>query len=306
MRPRDEVPAGLKIAAVGLLLCASPLLAETADRLPRLISVDGAITEILYALGAEGQLVGVDTTSLYPAATEEVAKVGYKRALSAEGILSLQPDLLLATDDAGPPEVLEQLLLAGVNTHQIPDTPTVAGLHDKILAVAEALDRPQAGTALSEQLEQELTQLDAAIEASTRSRPRVLFLLHIGSGNDLAAGRETAADTVIRLAGGQNVLHDAFSGYKPLSAEAALAAAPDVILVTQRNLEQLGDIDGVLERGALKATPAGQARRVLAIDGPLLLAFGPRLALAAAQLACDLGVIDTGARERPDLTAGQP
>ena len=311
MNQREQKTSPLRSALIGLLLCAAPVLAHAADRVEppgkpaRLISVDGAVTEILYALGAEEQLVGVDTTSLYPAATEDVAKVGYKRALSAEGILSLQPDLLLATDDAGPPEVLEQIARAGVNTHRIPDTATVAGLHETIAAVAEVLERAEAGAALSAQLDQELAQLEAATEAN-RSRPRVLFLLHIGSGNDLAAGRDTAADTVIRLAGGENVLHDAFSGYKPLSAEAALAAAPDAILVTQRNLEQLGSLDAVLERGALKATPAGQARRVLAMDGPLLLAFGPRLAVAAAQLACDLGLIDRENYERSELTAGQP
>lgn len=305
---RSRMPLMLKRAAIGLLCCACPLLADTgdpSDQPARLISVDGAITEILYALGGDAQLVGVDTTSLYPAATEDIAKVGYKRALSAEGILSLQPDLLLATDDAGPPEVLEQIARAGVNIHQIPDTPTIAGLHEKIAAVAEVLDRREAGAALSEQLDEDLAQLQAATEAST-SRPRVLFLLHIGSGNDMAAGRDTAADTVIRLAGGENVLHEAFSGYKPLSAEAALAAAPDAILVTQRNLEQLGGLEAVLERGALKATPAGQARRVLAMDGPLLLAFGPRLAVAAAQLACDLGIIDRETYEHSELTAGQP
>lgn len=311
MQTRKRLLTTVTGAAIGLLWCASALLAETAEtgetsaQTARLISVDGAITEILYALGGEGQLVGVDTTSLYPAATEDIAKVGYKRALSAEGILSLNPDRLLMTDDAGPPEVLEQIARAGVDTHQIPDTPSVAGLHETIAAVAEVLDRTEAGAVLSARLDDELAQLEAATRASGK-RPRVLFLLHIGSGNDMAAGRDTAADTVIRLAGGENVLHDAFSGYKPLSAEAALAAAPEVILVTQRNLEQLGGLDAVLERGALQATPAGQARRVLAMDGPLLLAFGPRLAVAAAQLASELGIIDEETDERSGLTAGQP
>lgn len=305
MRQRNRISASVKGVLIGLLVGASTVFAESVDPPERLISVDGAITEILFALGGEAQLVGVDTTSLYPDATEAIAKVGYKRALSAEGILSLRPDRLLITDDAGPPEVLEQIARAGVSTHRIPNTPSVAGLHETIAAVAELLGRTEAGAALSGQLDDELAQLEAATELSSK-RPRVLFLLHIGSGNDLAAGRDTAADTVIRLAGGENVLRDAFSGYKPLSAEAALAAAPDVILVIQRNLEQLGGIDAVLERGALQATPAGQAKRVLAMDGPLLLAFGPRLAVAAAHLAGELGIIDEEADERSGLTAGQP
>lgn len=305
MRQRNRLPATVKGVLIGLLVGASTVFAEPVDTPERLISVDGAITEILYALGGEAQLVGVDTTSLYPDATETIAKVGYKRALSAEGILSLRPHRLLMTDDAGPPEVIEQIARAGVSIHRIPNTPSVAGLHETIAAVAEVLDRTEAGAVLSAQLDDELAQLEVATERNGK-RPRVLFLLHIGSGNDLAAGRDTAADTVIRLAGGENVLHDAFSGYKPLSAEAALAAAPEVILVTQRNLEQLGGVDPVLERGALQATPAGQAQRVLAMDGPLLLAFGPRLAVAAAQLACELGIIDEETYEHSGLTAGQP
>jgi len=273
--------------ALALSLLAAPVSGDAPDRL---VSVDGAITEIVYALKAEDALVGVDTTSLYPPAARELASVGYKRALSAEGLLSLSPDLVLATDDAGPPEVLEQIARAGVAIRQIHDQPTVPGLKEKIRSVAGTLDRDAAGAALSADIDAQLEDLAAQLKADA-PRPRVLFLLHVGSGNDLAAGRDTAIDTVIRLAGGDNVLHDAFTGYKPLSAESALAAAPDVILLTERNLADLGGIDAVLARAGLAATPAGRARRVIAMDGPLLLGFGPRLGAAVAALAEHLGTL---------------
>ncbi|MBK1630441.1 hypothetical protein CKO31_06715 [Thiohalocapsa halophila] len=280
-------------SAAGLALLAATLTAEDTPAAPpqRIISVDGALTEIVYALGAADRLVGVDTTSLYPAAAEALPKVGYKRALSAEGLLSLSPEVVLATDDAGPPEVLEQVTRAGVPIRSIPDTPTVAGLHRKIDAVAELRDAEAAAERLRARIDRRLGAVEAATAEAAR-RPRVLFLLHVGGGNDLAAGRSTAADTVIRLAGGENVLHDAFEGYKPLSAEAALAAAPEVILVTERNLEGLGGKDGLLTRAALAATPAGDAGRVVSMDGPLLLAFGPRLGEAAATLARHLGTLE--------------
>lgn len=287
-------PARLAAApAAGFALLAATLTAADTPAAPpqRIISVDGALTEIVYALGAADRLVGVDTTSLYPAAAEALPKVGYKRALSAEGLLSLSPEVVLATDDAGPPEVLEQVTRAGVPIRSIPDTPTVAGLHRKIGAVAELLDAEAAAERLRARIDRRLGAVEAATAEAAR-RPRVLFLLHVGGGNDLAAGRSTAADTVIRLAGGENVLYDAFEGYKPLSAEAALAAAPEVILVTERNLEGLGGKDGLLTRAALAATPAGDAGRVVSMDGPLLLAFGPRLGEAAATLARHLGTLD--------------
>ncbi len=283
------------LLALALIAASATARAEAPQRI---VAVDGALTEIVFALGAADRLVGVDTTSLYPSAAADLPKVGYKRALSAEGLLSLSPDLLLATVDAGPPEVLEQIQLAGVSTRIIPDAPTVAGLHAKIDAVAEVLDAKPGAAALRARIERELAQVrDATADApsvTAADRPRVLFLLHTGSGNDLAAGRDTAADTVIRLAGGENVLHDAFSGYKPLSAEATLAAAPDVILITERNLEGIGGKAGLLQRAGLAATPAGQSGRVMAMDGPLLLAFGPRLGEATATLARLLGTLTDG------------
>ena len=89
--------------------------AAFADTPKRVVSVGGALTETVYALGAGELLVGSDTTSYYPEAAANSPKVGYQRALSAEGILSLSPDLVIMTDEAGPPPVLAQLNSAGVN-----------------------------------------------------------------------------------------------------------------------------------------------------------------------------------------------
>lgn len=285
LSPYQTAVRWLFIAILSTL--ASPL--HAADE-KRLISVDAAITEIIYALGEQEHLVGIDTTSRYPAATKALPKVGYKRALSAEGIVGLAPTAVLATAAAGPPEVLKQIERAGVSVLRLPDEPTVAGLHAKIQAVAERLGREAAGAALSAQIDADLARV-ATPSAAEATRPRVLFLLHFGSGSGRGAGHGTAADTVIRLAGGVNVLQDAFSGYKPLSAEAALAAAPDAILMTQRNFRELGSIDAVLARAGLGATPAGQARRVIAMDGALLLGFGPRLGTAVLELARHLGTV---------------
>ncbi len=276
---------------LAVLLAVGPATLAFGDETPqRIVSVDGALTEIVYALDGADRLAGVDTSSLYPPDTEDLPKVGYKRALSAEGLLSLTPDLVLVTDDAGPPEVLEQIRLAGVQTRMIPDAPTVEGLHAKIDAVADLLGATEAAAEVNEGIDQALAEVAAAM-GDHADRPRVLFLLHKGSGNDMAAGRNTAADTVIRLAGGENVLHDAIDGYKPLSTEAALAAAPEVILLTERNFDSLGGLDALLADPALANTPAGRDQRVVVMDGPLLLAFGPRLGDAVAELARGLGTL---------------
>ncbi|TCT18101.1 heme/hemin ABC transporter substrate-binding protein [Thiobaca trueperi] len=273
------------LAALVLTLSLATGAALAAERL---VSVDGAITEIVYALDQGARLVGVDTTSTYPPETKSLASVGYKRALSAEGLLSLSPDLVLATDDAGPPEVLDQIRSAGVEVRQVPDAATLDGLREKIGAVAAALDAGDRGETLNARIDLELKQLEQRL-GQIESRPRVLFLMVVGSGIDHSAGRGAPVDTLIWLAGGENVLHETVVDYKPLSPEAALAAAPDVILVSDRALKDLNGIDGVLGRAGLAATPAGQERRVIALDNTLLFNFGPRLAQAAEELARQLG-----------------
>lgn len=267
------------------------LASGTALAAERLVTVDGAVTEIVYALGQASRLVGVDTTSTYPPAAKELASVGYKRALSAEGLLSLAPDLVLATEDAGPPEVLGQIRAAGVEVREVPDAATLDGLREKIRAVAAALDARDMGEILIARIELQLEQLAQAL-GKADTRPRVLFLMVVGSGIDHSAGRGAPVDTLIQLAGGENVLHETVEDYTPLSPEAALAAGPDIILVSDRAIKDLRGIDGVLGRAGLAATPAGQARRVIALDTGLLFHFGPRIAEAAEDLARKLGTLD--------------
>ena len=265
-----------------LLLCASlapPAVAETQ----RVISVGGSITEIIYALGAEDRLVAVDSTSSYPPAADALPDVGYMRQLSAEPIVALQPKLLLLAEDAGPQATIDQLRAAGIRIVTLPDRPTLDGVHDKIRKVAAALDLRTAGEALVSRIE--AAQRDVLRRlAAVAERPRVLFLLSVGNGAPLAAGTATAAAGIIALAGGQNAL-DGFSGYKPLSPEAAAAASPQVVLVTEGTLERLGGREALLSRPELATSPAAEAGRLIAMDALLLLGFGPRTPDAISLLA---------------------
>lgn len=250
----------------------------------RVVSVGGAVTEVVYALGLSDRVVAVDSTSRYPDDVTSKPDVGYMRQLAAEPILALEPSLVLAVEDSGPPAVLDQLHEAGVPVVLIPDDPSPRGVLDKITRIAAALGEQEKGRALRARLETELNTLAAAV-ARLPERPRVLFLLSVGGGGaPLAAGRKTSAAGIVELAGGVNAV-DAFEGYKPLSPEAAVAAAPDVILVTNRSLDLLGGEAGLLSIPEISLTPAGQSRRVVAMDGLLLLGFGPRTGVAIEQLA---------------------
>lgn len=272
----------LKCWLYALLLWCGLICPSLADG-TRVISVGGSITEIVYALGAADRLVAVDSTSSYPPEADELPDVGYMRRLSAEPILALEPERILMVDDAGPPATIGQLRAAGIDIVTLPDEPTLEGVREKVRQVATALDLRDAGDALISQINTAIGEVTARL-AEVSARPRVLFMLSIGNGAPLAAGTETSAASIIGLAGGRNAL-EGFSGYKPLSPEAAAAAAPDVILVTQRTLDQLGGREALLSRPELAASPAAKTDRLIAMDALLLLGFGPRTPESMAQLA---------------------
>jgi iron complex transport system substrate-binding protein len=252
----------------------------------RVVSVGGATTEIVYALGMESRLVGVDTTSIYPEAAQRLPKIGYQRSLSTEGILSLRPDLVLAGGDAGPPAVIEQLRAARVPVQALKNEHSVQGLRRQIAAVAQALDVIDRGRALDERLAADWRQTEAAVRGYS-NRPRVVFVFAHAPNNTVVAGRETAADAMIGLAGAVNAM-DAFRGYRPLTAEGIVAAAPDVLLVTTQGVQAAGGAATLLSKPGVAMTPAGRAQRLVELDALYLLGFGPRLPSAVRDLAAAL------------------
>jgi len=263
---------------------ADQVAAETAAK--RLVVVGGALTEIVYALGEGHRVVGVDTTSVWPPAATQLPQVGYQRTLAAEGVLSLRPDLVLASNNAGPPAVLAQIRQAGVPMAIVDTEDSPEGLLDKIAQVAALVGRPADGERLATRLRAELQALARQV-AQVSDRPRVAFFLSAGRGVNLAAGRDTAAHAVIELAGGRNALAG-YSGYKPVNPEAMIAAAPEVLMTTQRTLDELGGVDGLLALPGAALTPAADAQRIEAMDALFLLGFGPRTPAALRELAARL------------------
>ncbi|NKF22362.1 heme/hemin ABC transporter substrate-binding protein [Solimonas marina] len=261
--------------------------AQAADG-ARVIALGGDVTEVVYALGAGDELVAVDSTSIWPAAARALPDVGYVRQLGAEGIVALRPTLVIATHDVGPPTVVSQLRDAGIDVQVVPETRTPAQIAAKVRSIGALLDRRAAAEALASAIERQAQTLQTKV-AAMKTRPRTVFVMSAASGALMVAGRGTAADAAIALAGGDNVVR-AYSGYKPLTPESLIALKPDVLLLMDTGGGV--DADALLAQPAVAQTPAGRARRVIAVDGQALLGFSMRTVDDAAKLQARLAALD--------------
>jgi iron complex transport system substrate-binding protein len=248
----------------------------------RIVTVGGAVTETVFALGAGAEVVGVDTSSTYPEAATKLPQVGYQRTLSAEGVIALRPTHVLLSPDAGPPAAIEQLRSAGLSVEVMAGAPAPEGARQRIRSVALALGPPASPAALLDALDQGLGRVAARV-ASQSGKPRVLALYARGPNLVLVSGSHTPADAMLRLVGAENAAA-AIEGSKPLTSEAVVAASPGILLIPAHALESLGGVDGLLAQPGIAATPAGRSRRVIALDDLFLLGFGPRTADAALAL----------------------
>lgn len=269
-------------------LAASVCLPQTlwaADKKSarRIVSIGGALTEIIYALGASQELAGVDTTSLYPEAATKLPSVGYARTLSSEGILALAPNHVIATEDAGPPAVLRQISAAGVPVTILAANDKFEGVLDRVTRLGTLIDRPTQATQLVEKMKADWQRAREPILARKSPAPRVLFILSHSPGQVMVGGKGSSAEAMLHYVGAQNAVQG-FDGFKPLTPEAVIAAQPDVMLFTDQGLNIVGGVDGVLRLPGVAQTPAGQKRRVASLEAMFMLGFGPRMPQALTAL----------------------
>ncbi len=296
-------PLGAVLTAVALSLpIVLPLAAPGPDGFVRkavaqemqkvdtskLVTIGGAVTEIVYALGEGDRLVARDSTSMYPEEALKLPDVGYMRALSPEGVIAVNPTAILAVEGSGPADALAVLKTAGIPFETVPEGYDRAAILRKIDVVGDFLGVPEKAKTLQEKVGAELdTAITDAAKRPQSERKRVLFILSFQNGRIMAAGRHTAADGIIGLAGAVNATEDTFDGYKPLTDEAVINAKPDVVMVMTRPGAGSTD-EEVLAHPAIAVTPAGQNKAVLRMNSLHLLGFGPRTASAIRDLNKEL------------------
>lgn len=248
----------------------------------RILTLGSDVTEIVYALGQGERIIALDRGSRFPADTATKPNVGYRRQLGAEGIVSLSADLILAAEDIGPPEVVDILKTLDVPIVFTPEDNSGEGIRRKIEIVAKALSLEAEGETLAEQVIGSLEEAQAMTADIPRQERRKVVFFH-GLVRLTAAGNGTAADAIIKLAGGLNPM-DEVQGYKAASEERLVELAPDVILM-------MSDGKGgptpeeVFSNRALSATPAARTKSLVVLDGAYMIGFGPRTADAVRDLA---------------------
>ncbi|KZK87185.1 Hemin-binding periplasmic protein HmuT precursor [Pseudovibrio sp. Ad13] len=255
--------------------------AEGTQNDQRIISIGSSLTEIVYALEAQDRLAAVDTTSLYPEEATMLPNVGYMRALSAEGVLATNPDHILMMEGSGPPTAVDVLKAASIKLTEVKEVYSPEGILEKIDVVGTALQLPEETKALKAKVKADLDE--AIAYAHQQAKPlKVVFVISEGGGKPLVAGRETGAHAVIGLAGATNVFAN-LRGYKPVSKEALIAAAPDVVMMMSR--PGSSDQSEILKEPGFNLTPAGLNGNLIVMDGVYLLGFGPRTAQALRDLS---------------------
>jgi iron complex transport system substrate-binding protein len=249
------------------------------DEPVRIVSLDGTVSEILCDLGLQSHLIGVDVTSTYPESLQKLPKVGHNRTISAEGVISLKPTLVLTSVNAGTkPEVIEQIKSAGITVITFQQEYSVAGTKKLIQDVANTCQVPSRAKPILKKLDADLAQVKKAANS-----PKVLFIYARGTGTMMVSGKGTQVDKMIELAGGVNAT-SSFDNYKPLTAEALVTANPDVILLFDSGLESLGGAQGLAKVQGIAQTSAGKNGRIITMDGHLLTGFSPRLGKALQEL----------------------
>ena len=266
-----------KKAAFFLLIAANYLPSECdkSKNPNKIVIAGGSLTEIVYDLKEEEKILAVDVTSNFPPEVKDFPSVGYVRALSTEGLLSLGPTLILGEEDMGPPLVLDQLKIVGVDIRVIKDDFSSSSILSKVECISEIIGAKKINTKrLINNLKEKINVLETNIKKNNRAMT-ILLILGLQGTSPIAAGHSTSGHGFINLLGAKNIMEDV-EGWKPISSESILLKNPDIILVTKRGIRSFKNDEAFSKHSSIKFTNAAKNRNVFSLDGMSMLGFGPR------------------------------
>ncbi|MEU1296513.1 ABC transporter substrate-binding protein [Streptomyces sp. NPDC005840] len=249
----------------------------TVREAERIVPLSGSLSEIVFTLGLGDRVVARDITATFQQASG-LPVVTRGHDVSAESVLSLRPDLVIAESTSGPEEAMDQIRAAGVPVLTVAAARGLDDVGRRIGAVAGALGVPDAGKRLTARSEDRIAAVRKGVPHQ-KKKPRVAFLYLRGSASVyLIGGEGSGAGSLIEAAGGVDA--GAESGltkdFTAITSEALVKAAPDAILVMTKGLESVGGIDGLVKIPGVAETPAGMDRRIVSVEDGVLLNYGPR------------------------------
>lgn len=274
------------VSLVATIACSSQSDPTTEGE--RIVTMTAGLTEAVFALGFGDLVVGRDLGSTLAEASDRPI-VTTTHDVNVEALLAVRPTLVIVDEDTGPDEALDQIRSTGVRVELVDNATRVDEIVPRLEKVAALLGAPERAERLATLIDGELERVRS--ESSNTVRPRVAFLYVRGpAGVYLLGGPGSGPDSIIEAAGGI----DAGTAigldlpFTPLTPEALVEAAPDVLLVTTTGLDSVDGINGLLELVGVQQTPAGKARRVMTAEDGLLFSFGPRTPDLVAGLRAEM------------------
>jgi iron complex transport system substrate-binding protein len=269
----------------------APSEAPEVEEEVRIVTLGGTASEIAFALGHGDEVVGVDASSAYPAEVDAKPKLGYFRKISPEGVLALEPTLVIAQEGVGPQTAIDQIKAAGVAFEVLPEAEDLEGAVARIELMGEKLGEQEKASRLVATLRADVAEATRRREAA-KSTPRALFIYARGPNMTNVMGEGTSAARMFTLAGIENAV--SVDGFKPLTPESVIQAAPDVLVLPTKGAQSVGGEEGVLKLPGVAQTPAGKERDLVLVDDLMLLGFGPRFGKALLELQEKTGVVGEG------------
>lgn len=248
---------------------------DTAAGDVRIVTLTAGLTEVVFALGLGDHVVARDLSSTLDAASH-LPIVTNEHEVNPEAVLAVSPTVVLVDDQTGPASAIEQLREVGVRVEVVPAATRVDQIGTRLREVGEVLGAAERAETLAAQIEREI---EAMGTPSAAGAVRVAFLYVRGpAGVYLMGGPGSGPDSLIAAAGAIDAGTDIGleRAFTPLTPEAMVEAAPDVILLTTTGLDSVSGIDGLLKLSGVAQTPAGRAKRIITAEDGLLFSFGPR------------------------------
>ena len=280
----------MRIIYLILLLSISNAYAICEQSMSRskIVVAGGSITEIVYFLGMEDKLVGVDITSNFPKEAKKLKSIGYLRNLSIEGILSLSPGLVLAEEDIGPPIIVNQLRKTSIDLRIIKEKNNLNGIHNKIVCISKILN-----TSLDEnedyvELQKKLYRVRNLKKINSKKIKKILLILMMRGASPVVAGKNTSGQGFIDMTGHENSMSD-LNGWKPVSSEEIIKKNPDYIIITKRAFKNFSSLDQFLSIPGISSTIAAKKKNIIVKDGMSMLGFGPRTINVALEIDKKIG-----------------